>query len=333
MAAYTSTGRGECIVYSNDTGRTFTEFEGNPVIRHRGRDPKVFWHGPTQRWVMAVYTEELGSGKGIAIHTSADLKAWERRSYVDGFYECPDLFALPLDGGDAKWVLFGADGEYLVGAFDGATFTPETKKVKAHHGAAWYASQTYDNAPGGRRIRIAWAQVKHPGMPFNQMMYFPTELTLRTTEEGPRLFENPVRELEGLRGPSQVMSYNVKLAPGADNPLAKAKGDLFLIRMTIELKGAEEVRLDIRGLPLAYRVKDQKLSFGDRSATLKPVNDRITLEVLVDRTSVEIFADKGRVYLPMPATFKGEGLSLSVSGGEAMAHAIDVSELKSIWKR
>ena len=46
VAAYTSTGRGECIAYSNDRGRTFAEFRGNPVVRHEGRDPKVIWYEP-----------------------------------------------------------------------------------------------------------------------------------------------------------------------------------------------------------------------------------------------------------------------------------------------
>ena len=123
------------------------------------------------------------------------------------------------------------------------------------------------------------------------------------------------------------------LKPGGENPLAKAKGDLFHIRTTIELKEAEEVKLEIRGLPLMYRAKEEKLSFGDKSATVKLTNGRIALEVLVDRTSVEIFANKGRVYMPMPAAFKGEGLSLSAAGGEAFVHTIDVNELKSIWKQ
>ena len=69
VAAYTSTGRGECIVYSNDRGRTWTEFEGNPVVKHQGRDPRLLWHEPTKRWVMAVYDESDGK-RWIAFYTS-----------------------------------------------------------------------------------------------------------------------------------------------------------------------------------------------------------------------------------------------------------------------
>lgn len=44
IVTWTSTGRGECIAYSNDKGRTFTEYEGNPIITHDGRDPKPLWY-------------------------------------------------------------------------------------------------------------------------------------------------------------------------------------------------------------------------------------------------------------------------------------------------
>ena len=58
VASYTSTGRGEAIAYSNDRGRTFTDYAGNPVVKHQGRDPKIIWYGPGKHWVMAVYDEE-----------------------------------------------------------------------------------------------------------------------------------------------------------------------------------------------------------------------------------------------------------------------------------
>ena len=97
VAAFTSTGRGECIVFSNDRGRTWTEFSGNPVVRHQGRDPRLLWHRPTKRWVMAVY-DELDGKRWIAFYTSPDLKQWKFESRIEGFYECPDLFELPVNG-------------------------------------------------------------------------------------------------------------------------------------------------------------------------------------------------------------------------------------------
>src|SRR5207302_4061796 len=105
VAAYTSTGRGECIAYSNDQGRTWNEFAGNPVVKHAGRDPRLLWHMPSKQWVMAVY-DEFDGKRWIAFHTSPDLKTWRFRSRVEGFYECPDLFELPVAGAASrkKWV-------------------------------------------------------------------------------------------------------------------------------------------------------------------------------------------------------------------------------------
>lgn len=40
VIAYTSTGRGECLAVSTDGGATFREPAGNPILRHRGRDPR-----------------------------------------------------------------------------------------------------------------------------------------------------------------------------------------------------------------------------------------------------------------------------------------------------
>ena len=93
VVAFTSTGRGECIAFSNDRGKTWQEYEGNPVVKHAGRDPKLVWHEPSRRWIMAVY-DEAGGRQGIAFHTSPDLKQWTFGSKIDGFFECPDLFEL-----------------------------------------------------------------------------------------------------------------------------------------------------------------------------------------------------------------------------------------------
>ena len=96
VLAYTSTGRGECIAYSLDNGKTWKEYDQNPVVKHTGRDPKLIWHAKAKHWVMAVYDEFQGK-QWIAFHTSPDLKTWTFASRIEGFFECPDLFELPVN--------------------------------------------------------------------------------------------------------------------------------------------------------------------------------------------------------------------------------------------
>ena len=119
------------------------------------------------------------------------MKTWTFQSRIAGFFECPDIFEL-----SGKWVLTAASSEYMVGAFDGKTFTPETPKLKGHLGRGFYAAQTFSHEPKGRVVQIGWLQTATPGMPFNQAMSLPLELKLRQTAAGPRLTWQPVEELK-----------------------------------------------------------------------------------------------------------------------------------------
>ncbi len=334
VAAYTSTGRGECIVYSNDDGRTFTEFEGNPVVRHAGRDPKVIWYGPGRHWVMALY-DEADNKRMIAFYTSQDLKTWEFASRIDGFFECPEIFELPVEGeeGQRRWVLYAADGDYLIGSFDGRVFTPESGKHRFSHGNCFYASQTYNNVPpeDGRRVQIAWGRVEIPGMPFNQMMLFPVELTLRPTGEGVRMFARPVREIERLR--EKTCNWKgVEVSAGKD-PIGPVEGELMHIQATLRPAGATKCGFTIRGTEVTFDVAAGKLACLDKTSPLSPVDGVIRLELLVDRTSIEIFANDGEVYMPMGVILPDENQSIRIiaEGGLVKVESLDVHLLRSAW--
>lgn len=335
VVAYTSTGRGECIAYSNDRGRTFTQYTGNPVIKHKGRDPDIFWYAKGKHWVMALYDEKNGDARDVEFYTSPDLKSWHYESRVSGYYECPNFFELPVDGDtkNQKWVLFAADGAYALGSFDGKTFTPETPKLPANWGNCYYAAQTYNDIPArdGRRIRIAWGRVDFPGMPFNQMMDFPDVLTLRTTPDGIRMFANPVKEIDTLHAKAHKIA-NQTLQPG-DNPLANITGDLFDIRADLEPRSASSITLTVRGIPITYDVQKAELSCQGCTAPLKLTDGRLHLQILVDRASLEIFGGDGIVYMPIGVIPKDDdhSLSLNVAGGSLAVHSLDVYELRSIW--
>jgi fructan beta-fructosidase len=332
VAAYTSTGRGECIAYSNDHGRTWTDYRENPVVKHTGRDPKVIWHETSRRWVMAVFDETAGKSH-IVFYNSADLKRWQFQSRIEGFFECPEIFELPVDGKDQarKWVLYAADGKYLLGKFDGKSFTPESGKHQLWHGN-FYASQTFNGSPDGRRIQIGWGNgITFPGMPFNQQMTFPCQLTLRTTADGVRLFAEPVKEIETIRGKRHAWSDQA-LKPG-DNLLAGITGDLFEIRVEFDPAGASAFGFTVRGVPVVYDVRKREISCNKRTAPLPPLDAKVRLHLLIDRGSFEVFGNDGRVALSVGVIPADEQKAVAVfsRGGSTRLHSLEVFELKSAW--
>lgn len=198
----------QCIAYSTDNGKTFKRVKGNPVIdsnREMGttqtRDPKVFWYEPTKQWVMVLFEKD-----GMSFYNSSNLKDWKKQSHFAGLNECPDFFELPVDGNEGirKWVLHGGSSEYFIGSFDGRTFTPESSKLNYAEGRSekrgdlLYAAQSFTNMPDNRRVQMAWGRIDHEGMPFTQMMLFPTEFVLKNTAHGIRLMAAPIKEIKQL---------------------------------------------------------------------------------------------------------------------------------------
>ena len=141
-------------------------------------------------------------------------------------------------------------------------------------------------------------------------MLFPCTLTLRTTDDGIRMFAEPVREIALLHAKEHHWR-NVILKP-SDNLLAKLSGDLFHIESTFNTKGAKRFGFVIRGIEVAYDVAKQQLSCLDKTAPLSPEDGQVRLEILVDRTSIEIFANEGHVYMPIGVIAADEDRSLQV---------------------
>ncbi len=327
VAAFTSTGRGECVVYSTDGGCTFTEYEGNPVVKNQGRDPRLLWHEPSKQWVMAVYDEFEGK-KYIAFHTSPDLKTWTFQSRIADFFECPDIFPL----GD-KWILTAASSDYMIGQFDGKKFTPETPKLKGHQGRGFYAAQTFSHEPKGRVVRIGWLQIATPGMPFNQSMSIPIQLGLIATPEGPRMTWAPVKELESLRANSRNIGA-LTLKPGDANPLTSLRGELLEVRAEFTPGNAAEIALTIRGAKVSYDFAKQEIVVNDHRAPAPLRDGKQRLTIFVDRTALEVFASDGLTYVPMPFIAKPDDQSLEMIavGGPAKIESLQVHVLNSAWR-
>ena len=345
---YTSAGRtfAQSLVYSTDRGKTWTKYKQNPVLKQLAggnRDPKVFWHAPSKKWVMALFLR----GREYALFASSDLKKWDKLSDVKNAPggECPDFLELtildadgkPADGKAKKrWIFWAANNMYLLGQFDGKTFTRQGQPLRAEWGRSCYAAQTWSDIPpaDGRRIIIGWMRgSKFPGMPFNQQMTIPREMTLRQTDAGPRLFLYPVKEIENIHGKKHTWS-KVALKPGQD-PLADLKGKLWDIDATLDPGKAEQVGFDIRGQKIIYSPKDAKLTALGNSAPLKPQGGKIKLRIIADVSSIEVFANGGRIAMSfsLPIDPKNSSLSIFATGGEARVDSLTVWQCKSVWPR
>lgn len=319
--------RTQCLSYSLDKGRTWKHYEKNPLMVYPERDPKVFWHEPTRNWVMMLY----GDGK-YHILTSKNLLEWKDEKHpIANSYECPDIFELPLDGdrNRMKWVLIRGDGRYSVGSFDGSEFKEETAQFDSDAGPHFYATQTWENTQtgDGRRVQTAWMRGGvYPDMPFSQQITFPRELTLKTTPQGPRLFREPIREIDLLHKRESTWA-NRSLR--ANNSLLLAPtGDLFHIQAEVNIPAGSTLTFTIRGVPLT--MTHQTIACGTNPV---PAFGEIKkVEILIDRTSIEAFANEGEVSTSRCYLASENGVSVRASGGPVTIQSLKVFELKSIWQ-
>ncbi len=346
------------IAYSNDRGRTFTDYEHNPAIgdrfevlgTHNARDPKVFWHEPTGKWVMVVY-ERIGH----SIFTSDDLKEWEYQSHTETFWECPELFELPVDGNpeNTRWVMYGVSGDYLIGDFDGKKFTPELGMFNYLQGK-FFAAQTFTNVPesDGRRIQVGyceipgWVDIPEPNPPFNGLISFPTELTLRTTANGIRMFNEPVKEIELIH--ENAHRWKNLTMEEANNSLKSIDAELFHIRCEIENENAIAYSLIIDDDVLYYTLKPNIFYYNQEveeaeSFKIKYLpelgSNTMYYECIVDRTSLEVFVDHGRFTMVLPRKLNPENRGIRFDAGDGgqeindiMIRQLEVYEMKSIWE-
>lgn len=336
------------IAFSLDDGRTWTKYSNNPIIQmpafenhNNFRDPNVSWYGTPEdgHWTMILTVHDE-----VWLYTSPDLKNWELASTFgrgygchDGVWECPDLFELPIEGGDERlWVMIvsvergapaGGNGvQYFLGHFDGKTFTPAEDRSKTRwvdYGPDFYAAVTYNNAPDGRRILVGWMNnwsYSHdiPAEQWRGMQSFPRELTLTKGADGLVLNQRPVRELD------EHLSKSIKLANvqvDGTHPIETFAADIAEYKVTFEMDqktSADSFGLRVRcgngnHTTIGYSVAEGSV-YVDRSKMgveaskmthssvhQAPVNSAIsqsiTLNVIVDHESVEVWANDGEVYL------------------------------------
>jgi fructan beta-fructosidase len=381
VAIYTGNSPGlqtQNIAYSNDEGRTWTRYGGNPVVDlHESdfRDPMVFWHEPTKRWVMVV---SLALKHKVLFFSSPDLKTWTRLGEfgpagANGApnWECPNLFQLPVanTAGMKKWVLAlgigdngpagGSATQYFVGDFDGTQFVddnPPNQTLWVDYGSDFYAAQTWSNIPAsdGRRIAIAWMDNwkyadKLPTSPWRGQATIPRTLGLLRTNEGIRLTQAPVKELEALRDEH----FQLRRASWEDARALLSRRDwpeTIEIDAELQLNSSPEFGFVLRkgdsyGTRVGYDatwsdVYVDRIHSGDvvigptfaarHEAPIAIQGGRIRLHILLDRSSVELFADDGLAAITdlIYPRAVDRGLGVYATGKPPSVIALDVWTLK-----
>ena len=318
IAYYTSAGEAQTqsMAYSTDGGKTFKKYSGNPVLVSSVpdfRDPHLFWHAETQRWIML-----LAVGQEMQIYSSPNLKQWTMESRFGaeygnhgGVWECPDLFRLPVRGtGQQKWVLVcninpggpfgGSATQYFVGNFDGHKFTcdsrPEVTKWM-DYGKDHYATVTFDNAPDNRRVAIAWMSNwqyanEVPTKQFRSANAIPRDLDLFIDGTETYCGVMPSPEMLTLRGkPSKQLTdaceVVVTLKGSTEITLQNAKGEKVVMRYDAQ---KQTFSMD--------RTKSGDTSFSEHfpCTTVAPTHGQMKqLRLFIDRSSLEAFDGDGKM--------------------------------------
>ena len=324
----------QSITYSNDKGRTWTKYKGNPVLSNPGikdfRDPKVIWHEATQQWVMVLAVYDRAH-----FYTSPNLKDWTFASEfgIKGdtrLWECPDLFPMKVEeSGATKWVLItsiqkegpngGTATAYFVGDFDGKIFTGDpAKQYWADYGTDNYAMVTWSDVPGedGRRLALGWMSnwqyaQEVPTEKWRSAMTLTRALSLHQNGDNFQLCSLPVKELKTIEGPAQTINQkkytNTTLLLQSPTPLQHK----ITLRFTPSPNAIAGLRFSNTAgekFDLLFNTKAKRYEM-DRRAIGQAFNEHFQAKhfgeasyelkerkmlVYIDHSSIELFGDDGR---------------------------------------
>lgn len=254
----------QSMAYSLDNGKTFTKYEGNPILTSSEkdfRDPKVFWYAPGKHWVMI-----LAVGQHMEIYSSVNLKEWKKESEFGamqgahgGVWECPDLVEIPVEGTrEKKWVLIcnlnpggpfgGSAAQYFVGSFDGKKFVNEspTQTKWMDWGKDNYATVTWNNAPDGRCIALGWMSNWQyannvPTRQYRSANTLARDLTLYREGQELYLKSTPSSEVNKARGKKvSIPSFKVSEKHEMVN-LFEEKQGAYEVEIVIQNTGASKI--------------------------------------------------------------------------------------------
>ena len=343
VAFYTSAGERsqvQSMAVSKDGGLTFQKYAGNPVlVSQEGdfRDPKCFWNPEIQKWNLI-----LAVGQEMRIYSSTNLTDWKYESSFgstvgchDGVWECPDLIKLQVRGTDKqKWMLIcninpggpygGSATQYFIGDFDGRHFNCEHKDTRwMDYGKDHYATVTFDNAPDGRKIALAWMSNwqyanQVPTKQFRSANSVPRDLGLFEYNGQTYCSVIPSKELLTLRGKEtkklpQACEIVVDVKGSTDLVLSNALGEQVVMRYDA---AAHTFSMDrtrsYASFSEAFPVKTVAPTYGDIKQ----------LRIFMDNSSIEAFDADGKMAMTN-LVFPTEPYNkLKVVGGKATIYEL-----------
>lgn len=336
VAMYTTAAENQTqsLAYSNDGGKTFTKYSGNPTLTAKEpdfRDPKMIWNEATKEWNLVMAT-----GQKMNFYSSKDLKNWKyESSFGEGYgchkgvWECPDLMQMA----NGKWVLIcninpggpygGSATQYFVGQWDGYKFTcessPETTKWM-DYGKDHYATVTFSNAPGGRHVALPWMSNWQYAAIVPTMQY-------RSGNAIPRdigIFTDGGEEYLSVKPSPEIMkAFSKKAANLSDACMIEVSG--LRRNATIELSNSKNERVVMRydaaeNSFSVDRMKSGKTDFSDvfPAVTSAPTHGKVSrVLIFIDKSSVEVFDGDGKFALTNLVFPTKPYDKLSVKGGKA----------------
>ena len=316
VAFYTSAGEKsqvQSMAISKDNGKTFEKYDGNPVLvstEEDFRDPKAFWNPELQKWNLI-----LAVGQEMHIYSSSNLKDWTFESSFgkgygchDGVWECPDLVKLQVRGTDKqKWMLIcninpggpygGSATQYFIGDFDGHKFTCDHKDTRwMDYGKDHYAAVTFDNAPDGRHIILAWMSNwqyanQVPTKQFRSANSIPRDLDLFEYDGNIYCGVTPSKELLTLR------DKVVKNVPRTGEIVVDTKGSCEVV-LSNHLGEQVVMKYDAAANTFSMDRTRSYASFSEAfpCVTTAPVYGNMKqMRIFLDNSSIEVFDAEGRM--------------------------------------
>lgn len=320
----------QCLAYSTDAGMSWEKYPGNPVLDLQMadfRDPNVFWHELTGRWIMVVV---LSNEQRALVYASHDLKQWDEMSVIHGagapgeIWECPLLIELPVEGtGERHWlfkvdVLRGAPGSgalYQTGTFDGIRFVPDGPSLEptwqvADMGSDFYAAIAWHEPrdAAGRPVWIGWMgnhayQGSLPRQGWRGVMSLPRRLSFRP--EGSGFVLRQEAEPASIAGvPSVALdAASVPLAARLDLPA----GANF--SLTLADSEGRQITLERRGDLLVTTRRDPISPFLDHGQAIRIASGE-EMTLWLDHGSAELIAADGTVCVTLQHRMAGDALAM-----------------------